>query len=49
MELEKELKVLQAEHELLMEKLRENNEKQNEITRELLLKTWSFQKLLKLI
>jgi hypothetical protein len=49
MELEKELKVLQAEYELLMKKLSENNEKQNEIKRELLLKTWSFQKLLKLI
>ena len=40
MELEKELKVLQAEHELLMEKLRENNKKQNEIKRELLLKKY---------
>jgi hypothetical protein len=40
MELEKELKALQAEHELLMEKLRENNKKQNEIKRELLLKKY---------
>ena len=40
MELEKELKVLQAEYELLMEKLRENNKKQNEIKRELLLQKY---------
>jgi alpha-L-fucosidase len=40
MELEKELKVLQAEYELLTEKLRENNKKQNEIKRELLLKKY---------
>jgi hypothetical protein len=40
MELEKELNVLQAEHELIMEKLKENNKKQNEIKRELLLKKY---------